>query len=378
MKTGTRTLSLMLIIFVTICTLSLSACGGHNKSTKETRQEVMRLAKKIDLAFVTTRKNTMIRKSIIERAYENMDKYDLSTEGMDVSEGGTYKWFEDYLYYSTKDMFNGKGMINLLSSEAGLYIDPELEYKPENASKARKIAKDGSELSEIKKEIRLWEHIIVKVMNAGKDPGYSEFVFFANPRLWLCIFSMYYDYASTINPRLTQEMLMGMEWLVNGAPFGNPEGVPKWTKDVFASLTGEGWVINISVPMYAHGRYTGLVNSNLYPMEIAKKEFRNHSEQLIFMSPSASLLGISKSAKKVLDVKELHDFDYVEQMKKNVFVQDEFKLTHESQKPYTQEIGRKTLAGKKEFDVKIKEKSYTVIVSDIPEVHFFVVGLVEK
>jgi len=365
-------------IIIMACAMSLFACSDHKKRTKETRQEVMRLAKKIDQAFVTARKNTVIRKGIVERAYENMDKYDLSIEGMDVSEGGIYKWFEDYLYYPTKDKFDGKGMICYLNSETGLYLDPEFEYRPENAHKARKIAKDGPEIVEIKKLIRLWEYFLVEVVEAGEDTGYTEFVYCAAPRLYLHLFSMYFDIPSAANPRFTQEIIMNTEWMINGTQYGNPEGVPKWTKDAFSGMNGEGWIENVSVPAYAHGKYIGLINNNIYPIEISKKDFKTHDQRLIFLGSSTSLLGTSESAKKLLGVKELHDFDYVEQMKINALVQDEFKLTHEKQQPYTREIGKNIMAGKKEFDVKIKGKSYTVLVADIPEVHFFVAGLVEK
>ena len=60
------------------------------------------------------------------------------------------------------------------------------------------------------------------------------------------------------------------------------------------------------------------------------------------------------------------------------YIKDEFKLTHESQAPYVQEIGRKVLAGEKAFEAGIKGKTYTVLVADIPEVNFYVAGLVEK
>ncbi len=368
----------ILSITILAVILLLGGCGDDKQRLQDARQEVERLAAKINDAFVTARDNTLLRKAIVEQAYENKDQYDLSIEGMDVSEGGVYKWFEEYVYYPVEDKFDGKGMITFISSESGLYIDPQLEYRPENFSKARQIEKDGPEMAAVKQDIRLWEYILTDVTEAGDDIGYTEYVYFANPRQWLQIHNFYFDYVSAYSPKVIQEILGNLEWLVNGTPYGNPEGIPLWTQDAFVAMVGEGWLETLSLPLYAHDRYIGFLNANLYPVEIAEQDFKNNNHTVLFLGSSTSLLGVSKSAKALLEVKELHDFDYLEQMKENAFVQDEFKLTHESQKPSTQEIGKKILAGEKEFEVDIKGTTYTVIVGDIPEVNFYVVGLVEK
>ncbi len=376
--TGTQRIYSTLLITVITLSLLLGGCGDYKQRLQDARQEVDRLAKKINKTFVTVRNNTVLRKEIIENAYENMDQYDLSIEGMDVSEGGFYTWFEDYVYYPVEDKFDGKGMLTWVGSETGLYIDPEIEYKPENFDKARRIAIDGPEMVEIKQEIRLWEHILLEVVEAGEKPEFPEVPYFANPRLWLNMFGEYFDYVSTINPKLTQEILGHLEWTSNGAPYGNPDGIPKWTIEPYVHLLLGGWIESVSVPVYCRGKYKGLMNSYVVVKIIIESLIQPQQSQVLLIGTRTSLLGISASAKNLLDAKEVTDYDYLEQLAKYVMVEDEFKLTHDSQQPYTQEIGRKILAGEKEFEVEIKGKTYTVLVGDIPEVNFYVVGLVEK
>jgi hypothetical protein len=356
----------------------LSACGRHTKKVEELKIETDRLAGEINQIFVTARENLVLRARMVQDAYEHKDRYDLSTEGMDVSEGGVYDWFEDWFYVPTEDKFNGRGMINLYNGNNGMYLDPDVEYMPENFAKARKIATDGPELELIKREMRLWEYIIGDVMEAGKDLGYAEYTYFANPRGWLNVTSMYFEYTSAASPDLTQEIMGNLEWVKNGTPFGNPERTPKWTKGAAAAIGGEGWVALISMPVYANGQYILLENNNVYPLEISTKLFNTHEQKLLFLDLHTSLLGISPPAKEALGLNELTDFDYIRQMQENAFVQDELKLIHDTQKPGIQELGNKVLAGEKQFEVTIDAQTYTVVVDDIPEVRFYVVGLVKK
>lgn len=344
---------------------------------EQVRDQAVQLAEHINTVFSKAAENSMIRKRIIEDAYENRARFDLSIDGMDVADGGSYQWLEDYIYYPVEDKFNGVGMISYVGSITGLYIDPDVEYKPENFHLARQISRDSDEMKLVKEEIRLWEHIIVEVNQAGTELDYDEYVYFCNPRMFLATFSMFFDQASMMTPNFTQEVIGNMDWMYRGTPYGNPEGIPLWADDVWVGAVGEGWIIGHSIPVYSHGDYIGNITSNLYPLEIAKKNLSEKEEHLLFISGVTSLLGITDSAKKILQTKEIEDFDYLAQLEDNSFVQEEFKLIHESQTSASRELGQRIMNGEREFELEIDGNLYKVIVAEIPETGFFIVGLVE-
>ncbi len=288
-----------LVMISLLMMVGFSSCSVSNKS--KLKNEITKQAEEINKAFVTLREATEKRAGVIQDAYENMANYDQSIKGMDVSEGGIYKLFEGKIYYPTKDKFNGKGMIaTMIQTKNPMYIDDDIEYKPENFAKARFIKVDSPEYLSIKKEIHFWEQIIVKVMDTGEKTGYKEYVYWGNPRRWIHVFGMYFDFISNINLDINQEILNSMAWCKNGTPYGNPEGTPKWTKEAMVDMMGTGWLVNIALPVNVKGKYKGMITANLYPYEFNNKFFKNSKNKLLFLDLKGALVGISKEAKKAL------------------------------------------------------------------------------
>ncbi len=242
------------IIFIMLLWVIVTS-NLENKKDK-LKNEFSKQAEKINQVFVTVRENMIKRAAIIQKAYENQSQYNLDIKGMDVSEGGIYKFFENMHYYPVKDKFKGKGMIACVGlTKNPIYIPPDIEYKPENFDKAVKIKNDGPEFKAIKKEIRLWENILPEVMNAGKRTGYREYVSWYNPRYWLCAYNIYFDFVSCFPLDLNQKKFGNLKGIRNGTPYGNLEGKPKWLESVMFDYFGEGWRMSISIPVYAKGHF---------------------------------------------------------------------------------------------------------------------------
>lgn len=369
MKTLKIGLFFMILLVLTSC---------ENRKDIEVEEETARIANLLEEYAVTSRENSLRREKVIVDAYENKERYDLSVDDLDVKNGGVYDWFEDYIYYPINDVFDGKAMINLLVCNEGMYIDPEkYEYKPENFDKAIKLTPESPEFITVQKEIKLWNLIVMDVLNAGKDHGYSKFMYWCNPALWLQAFSFHFDYISSVNADWTQEILGNAEWCKDGS-WGNLDKELRWGKKAFTGFAGEGWIISHSKPMYANGKYIGFINNNLYPLEFVNKHIAKNEYSIILIDPNTALMGTSSSAKDLFKLEELEDFDYLKQMKENTFVEEELYLNHESQESYTNEMANRVLNGDKQFEIDIEGTKYITFVKDISEIDFYVIGLSKK
>ncbi len=366
-----------LTILLIIMLLSISFAFTNSK--KDLKKEISTIAAHLNKSFLTFRANLKKRAAVIQKAYENQKQYNLSIKGMDVNEGGIYKFFEDKIYYPIKNKFKGKGMIAvILNTNHPMYIAPDIEYKPENFVKARFIKKDGLEFKAIKKEMCLWENIILNVVNAGEDTGYMENIFCANPRNWLCVFNIYFDFLSTVSMDINQKIMGNMYWVMNGTPYGNKNAKPKWLKEAIVSMMGEGWLMSVSMPIYVNGKYRILAATSISIHQFNRKLFKQNKNMLLFLDSKATLLGITPAAKRKLALKELDDFDYLEQMKANPFISRKFSLIHKNQDKAIRTLAEKVLKGENGFELKIRGKVYTIFAKKVPEVGFYVVGLSEK
>ncbi len=366
------------MIMIMIMLSMFFSCSDTKKS--KLKEELTKKAGLINKVFITTRKNLQKRAMMIQEAYENQSQYNLDIKGMDVSEGGVYQFFDNMIYYPVKDKFKGKGMIAcILQTKYPIYISPAIEYKPENFHKAINITTDGPEFKAIKKEIRLWENILLEVMNAGDKTGYKERASCFNPRNWLYVFDSYSNFTSFFYLDSNQKMLGKFNWVKNGTPFGNPEGKPKWFEKAINDYSN-GWILPISMPVYTNGRFKIILTSSLFLFEFNKNICKKDKNMLLLIDLNTSVIGLSPSAKKTLGLKDFEDeYDILRSITPDPDIfRNENKLTSKKQTIGIKKLAAKILKGEKEFEVDIKSKSYTVIVEEIPEVKFYLIGLLES
>ncbi len=288
--------NVVLIIIISVITFVLMIYCTNK--TDELKTVVMKMTKEVNAIAVRTREACVEGAKLLEKAYENLDQYDLDISKMDEKDDGMYKWFESSHYYPmTREKFKGKGMAAFLN---GMYLDPEVEFIPENYNKGRKISKDGPEMKLIKKEMRLYEHQFDALHEINKKIGYKYHVFNFNPRGWLCFYSYYVDWASLIPDGVTFKELRYTPWCYPSIPEGNPERKPVWTKNAFIGTVGEGWLHQINYIIYPNNKYKGGYGIALYLRDIHEKLFKNNKNILLLLGKNTSVLAISIAAKEKL------------------------------------------------------------------------------
>lgn len=345
---------LRVLFFISILIFFISCGGNHLELLKN---KVSQKSEEINNAFKKAKSLALENKKILDSAFTNMDKYDLDIEKMDVKNGGLFEWFNDYVYYQTKD--DGKG--------AAFYY-----LFDENVGNDEKIKASC-------KKILLLKTIADELIEGDKDYKYGEALHVFTSDFIQSTYP-YWEVLSTIAPKgLPSNIAYAFPFFAIAAPEQNPEKKAMWPEDAFVGMAGEGWLCSISVPIYSNNgtKFEGVTAKDVEIFKI-RNIIVNEDDILLFLGSGTSILGLTDNAKTALDLKDLADFDYVEKMNKNEFVAEEYILTSEEQTPEIRELGNKIKAGEEEFTVNIKGTQYTAVVSKIDEVGFFLVGLDRK
>ena len=99
---------------------------------------------------------------------------------------------------------------------------------------------------------------------------------------------------------------------------------------------------------------------------------------LVLIDDSSHNLAMTKAAEEAFGIHSVSDFYYIDQIEKDERMPENFQLTSPKNPQFVQELGRKVLDGETDFDITVKDTTYTVLVEDIPEVNFKLIGLVKK
>lgn len=327
----------------------LASCGPDYSALDKKVEDI---AKTIDTKFVETKDAVTKVGDFVQNLFDNMDQYDLSTEGMDVEDGGIYKSLDGIQYYDTDE---SKGTTFWASG-----MEPVEEWSKQRA--------------------KLYEQA-EKIMT--ETQGGSDVMLALWWISWDCVVKLAprWDLISTLPAKLD---VRKNEWFYMGAPENNPEGVTKWTSEPFAHMVGFGWILTCAHPiMYtgpnaaANGHEAG-VSADILINNIVKMFLKEEAENLLLISDDALLIGASDAAKEALEVTILEDVDYIAQFQENPLAAEEYKLTHASQGEGMNKIAAEVLAGKSGFEVTIDGKAYHVVAKELPDPAFYLIGLQAK
>ncbi len=344
-------ISLMLMLVV-----CLFACGHHKKQVEEMKQETDRLAAEMNALFVEMKAVAVQNAEMIAAAFEQTDLDTLSSDGMDVEQGGIYTWMDGVYYYPEKERLSGNGMVVFYNVR-------------------KRLSPDSKAFQAIQRKMALLDSLRQTFRRTSFVERYQGAGWFFSDEI-VSLSTTIHEY-----PSIDFETFPGMmvfEWWQQATPDKNPQKTPFWTRDVFVSLTGDGWIETVSVPVYANGAFQGVVTQDISISDLRQTLIHEHPAMLLLLGPTASVAGMSQSAKTSLNVEELAAFDYLEQYQANPGIPEQHNLTFESHPADIRRLGQQVLSGQTQFELALSGKTCTVVVSKIPEVNFSIVGIVEK
>ncbi len=335
-----------LIIFILV--LLINSCS---EKTDYLIIDTNKIANDINNTFVQMRiESTKIadQTSII---FSNPDNYDTNTERMDVNNNGKFKTFENLVYY----------------------------YYPENENECEIAAGFGKPINiEMKKKIRLIENldpVLISSINSNFISRnwlvlYDDAIVLVYPQInMLSMLPANLDFYTFSHYKLSNEKNNPEKkvlWISNNEP-GEP----------IISYVGDGWVMGISAPVYlADSKKIFAAAITVLKISDLNKRFIESSKNMIMLLSSQSyLIGASKTCRESIELKLLY-YDHLKQLEDLPDVNQEFKLSHINQQNDLQ-----ILAGryKKEsqFFIEIQGIQYSANVVKIPEVNFYIIGLLK-
>ncbi len=330
-------------IFSTILLSSILLSCSYQE--RQLSNETQKIAREMHQEFVAARLNIEDLVDNLQNIYNHLDQYDLSITNLDVKEGGLFTTYRNNDFY-----------YKVTNIGAAFYLSPQ---KP--------ITED------MKKEVKKATYTEKYMMDAyenHKDIIYMVFLGFDKPYN-LALLYPWYDMISVFPPgvQLTQ-----FEWYTRGL---KSSGKAMWSEYPFTDLYN-GWVIDISMPIKTSQGNIGVAVINMGIRKIVTKYLGNSQNNVLLIGPGMSLLGISSGVKDILDLKVIEDIDYTSQMKGNTFIQDEYKLSHQTQPEILQDLAKSILKGDAVFEGTYNGQQLYFTISKVPETGFFIVGVLRK
>lgn len=320
-----KCLNILSLLFIAACIL-FSSCTPPERPLKE---DVNKVVNDINAVLDFIRKDLEDDRDFIETVYSNRETYDLATDGMDVDKGGKYT-----------------------VSDNGIY------YKPEDDGLCSWYYGFGSPDESVKKEIRLLENIEKQLRDSVKSVQYNKFATYISHRVYVVY--PFYNIIEVFPP---------------GFSFAYLEEQYKEDEFVWKRLSqGRSYRYcdyQIILPVFSNNSWVGIMSLSISMPEIAKKLLVNHKRIMMMVSHDFWLLGESRLCKKEFKLASIDNSDYMS----SLTPEDDYSLLKGQKPEGIREMAEKIQANEKEFSQLIDNKSYNVVVADVPEVNYYIVGL---
>ncbi len=365
-----RTLAVYCIaLTVTILfTMTLSGCGPDPQERMDTlQQKTSALAASLNEDFVALREMAVKYANVIGGMVDSGKRYP-------DAPANEYVWFQDDFYYTDPHLKRDHTVAFL----NGFYL-PEGSGVPipENYDKAQRIAPGAPEMQRIKAHMAIYEAVWPQVkadFEARFAPG-TWYFFSVFPQDWLMMYSFPVDVASVLPRGLDLPTVSQAFWMRGVLPETNPHQKPYWKPYVWIGQAGEGLLMGVSAPYKAERDVDYLcVDNTFFLNPYIENKLSGVEGNIVVLDAMTTV--VDSTGEQLF--KTLPEFDYLEQLRKNPTYGKEFRLPHESQSTDMQTLGKAILDGKNRFEHSINDTTYLVVVSPVPEVNFYVVGLVEK
>jgi hypothetical protein len=325
---------------VLVAALSFSGCQNSDLKVK-----VAGVASQLSANLTSVRESAETFAKAAETVYGHLDRYNLSTKGMDVKDGGIFDTFQNNSYY-----------FKTVKDGASYYASP---MKPVDDT--------------VRRPIRIMQQLegdIKKAYDTNGDVMALAF-FGVHEPMSLGMVYPWVDVVSFLPPKL---QIKGMEWYTRGL---SSTGPAKWSNGPFVSFYA-GWIEDVAVPVIVNGGVQGVIVLATSLEKFRAKYFLPQTINLFMLGPDDTVFIANPAAKKALDLKVIEGFDYVKQLQNNSSPSDGFRLSDSSQPEGLPEVAKAIAAGKTEIEQRVAGKDWIFYVSPVPETGFRVVGFGQR
>jgi hypothetical protein len=354
-------MKLRLLTLSIICIILLFSSSCANK-VEDLKIETDKLATEINGTLVKTKEIADTLAKDAQNMLLMVDTYDEPVDDLDESNGGFIKPQNGY-YGTVAD--NGRGLLGGYE-----YATPDTSMPAESILKEMKLV-DKMLVDEFKKYHDEYYYI-----------GPMNYIHY-DKTFAVTLNYPYIDALSALPPKSILMQAVGGT-LQNLPTFAicntknNPSRKSFWQQDLYIHAVSEGVFLVCYSPVFKNENDKDITAqiSIQYDINALNENLVAGKEGIyIVITTTGNVFATSNTAKDLFAL-NLPFWDYLSEfgIKK---IGDTFKLTSYDD-PGIKELGENVITGEKEFEVKVKNISYTVIVSDIPEINGKVIGMVKK
>lgn len=316
------------------------------------RDEISWIAQEIQSTAVQARETAGDLTKRLEGLFRNESSYDISIDDMD----DRYVWQEASYMWTTEPGEEGSTVVGATGLAP---VD------------------DG-----IKKELRLWEHMLPSMREEYTRNRYTDEVIYCDKRSMVVgqtttnfagLFPSGFDSAEVCRSGVTYYDYYG--WV---DPDLNPDRVPRWAPNAFVDLLGV-FIQSVHAPVFRHETDTetsGFMGLH-YNLEWLNSATVYKSEnRVLTLSSQSTLIGASPGAMDVLRLQPFErqepSFLAPEAVKQHVDVE---RNLERGKSPELAELAAK-IRTEPAFEHSLEGRSFKVTVEVAPELGFFVAALV--
>lgn len=158
----------------------------------------------------------------------------------------------------------------------------------------------------------------------------------------------------------------------------NPERNPVLLKEPYLDPAGKGWTVSAIAPVYYSDDLQGVVGMDISIDTIYEKWLMDITDANAFiLDDNANLIAGCFNARNVLKIPESNGVSYLETVKHDKNLPDQFNL-NKSKIPDIRAIGSRILSNEKYFLSDIEDNKYYVLSEKINHTNWFLVYMIKK
>ncbi len=316
------------------------------------KDEVRWIAEEIQSTAVQARETAGDLATRLEELVRNESNYDLSVDDMD----DRYVW-QDASYMWTTE--RGKEGSTVVGATGVVPVD------------------DG-----IKRELRLWEHMLPALKEEYVRNRYTDEVIYCDKRTMVVgqtttnfagLFPSGFDSAEVCRSGVTYFDYYG--WV---DPDRNPDRVPRWAPNVFVDLLG-AFIQSVHAPVFrreADPESCGFMGLHYNLEWVNSSTVYKSTSRVLILSARSTFVGASPDGMEALGLepfdKQDPSFLSPEKVRNHVDVE---RNLERGKSPELAELARK-MKSEKGFQHSLRGREFNVIVETAPELEFFIAALV--
>lgn len=158
----------------------------------------------------------------------------------------------------------------------------------------------------------------------------------------------------------------------------NPGQSVIWVNEAYVDPAGRGWMISCIAPVYYQDSLEGVVGLDITIPRIAETYISEKDEYLMIVDNKGTIIHAYDYTINLLGFKQLVDHKYIETVKSDTFLLDEYNFFKSRAKEVRKMADVLLNTGATKYEFKNEKGSYHIICLPIDEIGWYLLKIIEK